>query len=191
MRRHVILSAVLVCFGLSSSACSSDPAVEYEGVTPAEFVQVACSDWLDYHELEETNRDLPLALAGTGEEQRAEALAAGQAQLDRLSAARDAISESTPAVADGADVIAPFVSYYDGRLAVAEPRLEEFTTFPTELSGHDDQVQIEAIDLFQDMSRHGEGAPTNYPFTEVEDEEIIEAYADESSCATLVTVTRY
>lgn len=189
--RRSALSILLIGMGLAVSACSAEPAPTYDGVPPSEFAAAACSGWLELESVEDANELLGTRLSGTGPEQRAEALAAAQAQLDRMTAARDAVQASTPAIAEGPEVVQPFLDYYDARIAIAQPLVDEFAGFPTELSGNNDQIRRAFGDLHYAISPHGEGAPKIYPFTEVQVEEIIEAYADEPSCDTLVDVVRY
>jgi len=110
-----------------------------------------------------------------------------RAKITRTTPERDI----SPAVAGRGEVIAPFLEHYDARIAVAQPRLDELASSSTELSGDDDQIQKEAIDLFSDIGRHGEGTPTPIRFTEVENNEAITACADAPAYGTVVPVTQY
>ncbi|WPF81413.1 hypothetical protein SANBI_002707 [Sanguibacter sp. 4.1] len=110
-----------------------------------------------------------------------------RAEITRTTPERDI----SPAVAGRGEITAPFLEYYDAHIAVAQPRLNQLASSSTELSGNDDQIQREAIDLFSDIGRHGEGSPTPLPFAEVENDEAIPAYADAPACETVVPATQY
>lgn len=172
---------------LALGACAAEEP-SYDGLEPAEFAAVACSGWASWIEAEVDGGDMLDELTGSGEEQKEYVIQAANGQIAALQQARDDISEAQPAVADGAAIIGSFTDYYDKRIEVGEARLEQFRDFPTDLGPNEDKIEIEAIDVFYHLGEQGPDQPNDFPFGSIEDQEVIQAIADEPSCDDFVTV---
>lgn len=177
MSRPLGLIALSVVVALLAGCAPS-----YEGVTPAEFASVACTEWSDTEAADALAR-VRFEPDGTGEEQHARAVAMAEEVIAEWDRQRDAIAAAQPAVADGAEIIGLFTAYYDSRSDAARAVLDDFRGSSTDVGDGYDVVNAADL-LFFDVAS-ANSAERN-PFMQIDDQDVVEALLADDVCLTFL-----
>lgn len=163
----------------------------------AAFAKAACTGWSEMLAADDTDdealdaiMDVPRAdrTPEDGPAQKQALLDAANAHVATIQAARDAVADNPPAGEDAKAIVKAFTDHYDARIEVAEARIAEFEQFPTVLERNLDQITIEGLDFLKDIGEYGDGQPDGFPFGDIEDQQVITALDEESSCDDVVNV---
>ncbi|WP_285026851.1 hypothetical protein [Plantibacter sp. ME-Dv--P-122b] len=178
------------------TGCASDAGAGDSGDSAA-FAKQACTGWTNMTEADDADDAVLRTLtsvrssertAEDGPAQKQAILEAANAHLAALQAARDAIADNPPAGEDTKTIVKAFTDYYDARIEIAEARIAEFEQFPTTLERNYDQVTGEARDVLDDIGEYGDDQPDGFPFRDIEDQQVISALDEESSCDDVVNI---
>jgi hypothetical protein len=178
---------LLAVAGLVLAGCSSEP--QFSGATPAEFATTACTAFADLYAAEQAAPDVLETVAGQdGETQKATILAQLDEHLAQLATWSDDIAAVQPAVETGPEITAAFTDYFDLRIADATVLVDGFREVPTELGPNGDDVVVAAIDVVYGTTESGMAETPEFPFAEIEDQDVVSAIDEEPACADVVAV---
>lgn len=185
LAHRLIAAAALGAATLGLAAC----APTYEGVTPAEFAATTCGLWDETAKQDAALEEVPFeplfdSEPGDRTDQLDRVIEVSEAYLAHVESARAASAEAVPAVKDGEAIAQLFVDYYEERLAIAEPLVEEFRSTETEIFAN--EISFAAGDMFFFFQ-----SGLDFPFSDVEDQDLIEAIGAEPTCADYVEVSQY
>lgn len=191
---RLTLPALLIAAATVLTGCSgdTDPAesegAKADGISAAQFAQTSCSGWTKFEAANEEGLSTAqlTELTGSGEEQRAAVVGMAEAWLGEVQTQHDAMAAAVPGVEGGDAIAALFTDYYGTVIEKATPLIDEFREYSTELGGNGDEVEIGAIQLFSALKDTDSGL--DFPFLQIEDQDLIGALGEENSCAGVVSV---
>jgi hypothetical protein len=163
----------------------------------AAFAKEACTGWSEMLAADDADNDVLSSLmdvrsadrtAEDGPVQKQAILDAANAHVATIQAARDAVADNPPAGEDAKAIVKAFTDHYDARIEIAEARIAEFEEFPTVLERNYDQVITESQEVLKDIGEYGDGQPDGFPFGDIEDQKVITALDEESSCEDVINV---
>jgi hypothetical protein len=195
MSRRVTVPLLLVTTAVLLTACGSSGPSEEDKRSIAAFAETSCSGLAEVYDAEDALNDLSVDIEAfpTAEEQHAAAIDEVQGFIDLLRQSRDDVAESVPAVDEGEDgqdgeaIVELFTTYYDAWADAATEKLDAFSAEVPEFGGNEDGVLIAATDLSFDVSE-GSIETLEFPYGEIEDQDVIQAIDDESTCRDVVSV---
>jgi hypothetical protein len=172
----VVALSALVLVGCSAS---------YEGAEPAEFASTACGAWVEGDAADDiANSETVASLTGSGEEQRDQAIELAEGVIASWQQQRDTVADAKPAVEDGDDVVGLFTDYYDYRIDASNSLIDDFRAVSTETGEFDEQVRQAAEQLFYGIQDTDFDA--TFPFTEIEDQKVVDAMLADDTCLTFL-----
>ena len=181
---HTRLAPVLALSALSALTLVGCSAT-YEGAEPAEFASTACGAWVDGDTAESFSKSETVAgLTGSGEEQRDQAIEVVEGMVAGWEQQRDAVAAAKPAVEDGDAIVGLFSDYYDYRIDTTNDLIDDFRGVSTDTGEFDEQVRQAAEQLFVEVEDTGLDAP--FPFTEIEDQKVVDAMLADETCTTFL-----
>ncbi|MGI0520893.1 hypothetical protein ABY45_10000 [Microbacterium maritypicum] len=178
-RAHLL--PVIALSALALAGCSAG----YEGASPADFASTACGAWVEGDSAESVSSPATVAgLSGSGEEQRDQAIELAEGIVAEWEQHRDAIESTKPAVEDGDATVALFTDYYNTRIDGTNELIDDFRGVSTETGEFDEQVRQAAEELFYGIEDTGLDA--TFPFTEIKNQELVDAFLTDETCKTFL-----
>ncbi len=195
MIRRAAAPLLLAAATLILTACGATGPSEEETASLASFAETSCSGLASVYEADDalSNLDRDIEELGTAEEQHAAAVEGVRSFIDLLEQSRDDVIADPPLVDAGEDgqdgdaIVALFTDYYDTWIDEASSTLDAFAAEVPEFGPNEDGVRLATLDLVSDVKEYGVPELV-FPYGDIEDQDVIAAIDDESSCDDIVTV---